>query len=89
VYDRQHESAILSEVGLTVCQDPSGGVVVTNTVESVTRDELRERRARLLRRAGMSWSELRRRARAYTITDDQRSIHDTIRGIDWMLKGKA
>ncbi len=55
------------------------------TVETVTRDVLRGRRAALLARAGTTWAELERRASNYALTDDERGIYDSIRGIDWML----
>lgn len=61
---------------------------MSSTVSLVSRAELIQRRARLLRRVGLDWSELRRRAESFALTDEQRSLYDTIRGIDWMLRGQ-
>jgi hypothetical protein len=33
----------------------------------------------------MSWDELRQGAQDYTLTDDERSLYETVRGIDWLL----
>jgi hypothetical protein len=63
--------------------------LTTATVETVSRSELQARRKRLLERAGTTWSELHRRAQAYALTDSERDIYDTIRGIDWLLSGKG
>lgn len=62
---------------------------MSNTVETVSRLELRARRSRLLARANTTWADLKRRADAYALSDQERGIYDTIRGIDWMLSRKS
>jgi hypothetical protein len=54
-------------------------------VEVVTREQLNERRVQLLRRAHMTWDDLRQGAEEYPLTDEQRNAYETIRGIDWQL----
>jgi hypothetical protein len=54
-------------------------------VQTVIRGDLTERRRRLLDRTGTTWPDLQRRADVYALTDDERSLFDTIRGIDWLL----
>jgi hypothetical protein len=66
-----------------------GSTLTSAAVETVSRPELQARRKRLLQRAGTTWPELRRRAQAYALTDHERDIYDTIRGIDWLLSGKG
>ncbi|HVW81008.1 MAG TPA: hypothetical protein VHB69_08740 [Mycobacteriales bacterium] len=61
---------------------------MTTTAETVSRDELRQRRSRLLARVGSSWSELQQKAEHFTLTDDERTVYDTVRGINWMLSRK-
>ena len=55
-------------------------------VEVVSREDLRRQRSELLKRAGTDWSDLRRRAGEFALTDNERGIYDTISGIDWMLR---
>jgi hypothetical protein len=62
--------------------------MTTTAAETVSRRELQARRRRLLQRAGADWAELERRASDFALTDDQRSIYDTVRSIDWMLSRK-
>ena len=58
---------------------------MSTTVEIVDVEDLRSRRGRLLAEVGMSWEDLQQGADDYTLTDEQRSIYDTIEGIDWLL----
>jgi hypothetical protein len=55
------------------------------TVVHQGREELVARRARLLDRARMSWEELSELADSYTLSADERSIYEAIRGIDYLL----
>ena len=61
---------LLSEVEATVKAGIGRGVGMTVMVQTVDKDELRCRRARLLKRSGLSWPELRKRAEAYSLSDE-------------------
>ncbi len=51
-----------------------------------TRQELEEHRKQLLTEARMSYEELATRAEEWTLDRRQRSIWDTIEGIDFLLE---
>lgn len=63
--------------------------MTTTAVETVDRRELLQRRRRLLARTRTTWADLQERAGDYALTDDERSIYDAIRSIDWMLSRKS
>ncbi|HET8681252.1 MAG TPA: hypothetical protein VFM54_05190 [Micromonosporaceae bacterium] len=50
-----------------------------------SREELREQRADLLRRANMSFEELDEAAQEFVLNADQRAIWETVRTIDFLL----
>jgi hypothetical protein len=57
------------------------------TVIRKTREELVDQRNRLLEEAGMPAEELQRRAENYTLSMDELMIHETIKGVDYLLDG--
>jgi len=59
-----------------------------DNVITKTDEELREWRERLLRKSRFSYEELRERAEAWFLTQDERCIWETIDSIDWMLSGE-
>jgi hypothetical protein len=56
-----------------------------STAISMSREELRERRAALLRKVDMTYEQLRERALAYTLRPEERSAYEAIRSIDYLL----
>jgi hypothetical protein len=58
---------------------------VSTAIRVSDKRELKARRQRLLRRAGMNWDELQRRAEAFMLTDRERDYYETIRSIDYLL----
>ena len=62
---------------------------MTAAAEMVSRRELQARRNRLLARVGGDWIELQQRAQHFALSDEERTIYDTVRGIDWMLSRKS
>jgi hypothetical protein len=56
------------------------------TLEILSTDEIRDRRAHLLVQAGLSEGELRRRADDYSLTREQAVILDRIADLDFLLE---
>lgn len=57
------------------------------TVIHLSREEAERQRADLLKRAGLSYEQLRENAAVYAVTMDQLMIWHTIQGLDYLLEG--
>lgn len=55
------------------------------TAVVLTRAEVLSRRAALLASCRLSRAELYERAQAWTLTQDERNIYETLRTYDWLL----
>ncbi|WP_018723655.1 hypothetical protein [Salinispora fenicalii] len=55
------------------------------TAISMSREELLERRRRILDRVGMSYEVLRGRAASYTLQPSERRAFEALRAIDYLL----
>lgn len=51
-----------------------------------SQEQLRQERAKLLEDVGYTFDELKRRASAYTLSDSERAIWETIKNIDYLLE---
>jgi hypothetical protein len=51
----------------------------------VSAEQLHAQREELLRKGGIDYEELKRRAKLYTLRADERAIWESIRGIDFLL----
>ncbi len=58
-------------------------------VHEVTREQLLDRRQAILRRLGVSYDDLARRAGAYSLVADEWSAWDELREIDFLLNDAA
>lgn len=52
-----------------------------------TEQELKNQRDDLIRRAGMSLDELRRRRTSYTLTGEEMAVLDRVEDIEFLLNG--